>query len=269
MQGGSNKGKEALISSKVLVDAGVSNTENDDRAVDALARVIEKEDFASMDVVGQFNLGFIIARRRKDASPSPSRSISQELQVMDDLFIVDQHASDEKYNFETLQLTTRIQSQKLFRPQPLELTAADELLATENIEVLRQNGFEIEVDDSECSGQGSRLKLVAQPISKSTVFGMKDLEEIIHLMRDRPTGQMVRCSKARAMFAMRACRKSVMIGMPLNSHQMLTVLRHMGTIDQPWNCPHGRPTMRHLLDITTIDSTSIMQSAPIDWSAFQ
>ena len=190
MQGGSNKRKEVLISSKVLVDAGVSNTDNDERAVDALARVIEKEDFASMDVVGQFNLGFIVARRRKDTYPPSSVSISQELQVMDDLFIVDQHASDEKYNFETLQLTTRIQSQKLFRfgillavikvrltakyrPQPLELTAADELLATENIEVLRQNGFEIEIDGGGYSGQGSRLKLVAQPISKSTVFDVK------------------------------------------------------------------------------------------------
>lgn len=50
-----------------------------------------------------------------------------------------------------------------------------------------------------------------------------DLEEIIHLMHDRPTGQMVRCSKARAMFAMRACRKSVMVGMPLTKGQMLSV----------------------------------------------
>ncbi len=50
-----------------------------------------------------------------------------------------------------------------------------------------------------------------------------DLEEIIHLMRDRPGGQMVRCSKARAMFAMRACRKSVMVGMPLTTHQMTAV----------------------------------------------
>lgn len=23
----------------------------------------------------------------------------------------------------------------------------------------------------------------------------------------------------------------------------------MGEIDQPWNCPHGRPTMRHLLSL--------------------
>lgn len=24
----------------------------------------------------------------------------------------------------------------------------------------------------------------------------------------------------------------------------------MGEIDQPWNCPHGRPTMRHLLSLS-------------------
>ena len=42
-------------------------------------------------------------------------------------------------------------------------------------------------------------------------------------MQDRPAGQMVRCSKARAMFAMRACRKSIMIGTPLNKRQMTAV----------------------------------------------
>ena len=61
------------------------------------------------------------------------------------------------------------------RPQPLELTAADELLALENIDVLRQNGFEIDTnqDGDVASGQDRRLKLVAQPVSKSTVFDMK------------------------------------------------------------------------------------------------
>ncbi|KAF8151453.1 MutL C terminal dimerization domain-containing protein [Crassisporium funariophilum] len=265
--------KEAIIG-KVPVDAGVSNTESDDMATAALARVIEKSDFTKMEVVGQFNLGFIVVRRRKALLPT-SQSNSPEsdvkVDVMDDLFIVDQHAADEKYNFETLQSTTRIQSQRLYKSQPLELTAADELLAVENIEVLRQNGFEIDVDELGAVGQGSRLKLAAQPVSKSTVFDMKDLEEVIHLLRDRPTGQMVRCSKARAMFAMRACRKSVMVGMPLTQHQMTSVIRHMGTMDQPWNCPHGRPTMRHLLDIRTSGSGPQQSRglAQVDWSSFE
>ena len=59
------------------------------------------------------------------------------------------------------------------RRQPLELTAADELLAMENIEALRQNGFEIEIDEAASVGQGSKLHLTAKPTSGSTDFDMK------------------------------------------------------------------------------------------------
>ncbi|KAF9484575.1 DNA mismatch repair protein MutL [Pholiota conissans] len=249
----------------IPLDANVSNTDNEEGAVNALARIIEKKDFETMAVVGQFNQGFIVVRRQNTQQKHGEESEAQ-FSNLDDLFIVDQHAADEKYNFETLQATTKIESQKLFRPRPLELTASDELVAIENIDVLQQNGFEVEIDQEATIGQSSRLKLTAQPVSKGTVFDMKDLEEVIHLLRDRPGGQMVRCSKARAMFAMRACRKSVMIGMSLKLHQMTTVIRHMGTMDQPWNCPHGRPTMRHLLDIR---SRGAQPKADIDWSSFE
>lgn len=90
-----------------LEDAGLSNTNDEDKAAEVLSRIIDKPDFSQMEVVGQFNHGFIITRRRKFVGSSCG--------VMDDLFIVDQHAADEKYNFETLQQTTNIQSQTLFR----------------------------------------------------------------------------------------------------------------------------------------------------------
>ena len=38
------------------------------------------------------------------------------------------------------------------------------------------------------------------------------------MLRDRPAGTLVRSSKTRAMFAMRACRKSTMVGEPLNAN---------------------------------------------------
>lgn len=50
-----------------------------------------------MRVVGQFNLGFIICLLGAD------------------LFILDQHACDEIYNFEVLQKTTTIHQQPLVR----------------------------------------------------------------------------------------------------------------------------------------------------------
>ena len=88
--------------------AGLEN-KNEEEAAAALSRVIDKEDFKTMVPIGQFNKGFIIARRRRSSGGSSQGG------VMDDLFIVDQHASDEKYNFETLQQTTRVESQRLIR----------------------------------------------------------------------------------------------------------------------------------------------------------
>ena len=37
-----------------------------------------------------------------------------------------------------------------------------------------------------------------------------------------------------------------MIGKTLKTAQLERVVRHMGEMDKPWSCPHGRPTMRHL-----------------------
>lgn len=37
-----------------------------------------------------------------------------------------------------------------------------------------------------------------------------------------------------------------MVGKTLTKRGMAGVVQHMGEIDKPWNCPHGRPTMRHL-----------------------
>ncbi|OAX33701.1 DNA mismatch repair protein MutL [Rhizopogon vinicolor AM-OR11-026] len=238
--------------------ANVENTEDNAKASAALSRLISKTDFNKMQVVGQFNLGFIVTRWRKCEEG--------EERGLDDLFIIDQHAADEKYNFEMLQQTTVIESQRLFRPERLELTAADEILAVENMDVLKRNGFEVVRQGDEGEEEG-RLHLVAQPMSKDTVFDMKDLEELIHLMHDRPVGTMVRCSKARAMFAMRACRKNVMLGKALSANRMTSIVQHMSTMDQPWNCPHGRPTMRHVSDLTCFARYNALPRT-VDWTAF-
>lgn len=44
-----------------------------------------------------------------------------------------------------------------------------------------------------------------------------------------------------------------MIGKVLSMRQMTSVLEHMGRIDKPWNCPHGRPTMRHLISLDDLE----------------
>ena len=61
---------------------------------------------------------------------------------------------------------------------------------------------------------------------------------------------MCKLPKLRSMFAMRACRSAVMIGTALDQPKMTSLVRQAATLEQPWNCPHGRPTLRHLVDLT-------------------
>ncbi|KAG9238870.1 DNA mismatch repair protein MutL [Amylocarpus encephaloides] len=217
------------------------------KAEEKLSLTISKPDFAKMKIIGQFNLGFILATRFSDVNQS------QEPTRADDLFIIDQHASDEKYNFERLQSTTIVQSQRLVHPKTLDLTALEEEIVLENLESLETNGFIITVDQSGESPIGQRCQVVALPLSRETTFTLEDLDELLALLTEHSSGSIPRPSKVRKMFAMRACRSSIMIGKTLTHKQMGNVVRHMGEIDKPWNCPHGRPTMRHLCGLGVWD----------------
>ncbi|XP_046563107.1 mismatch repair endonuclease PMS2-like [Haliotis rubra] len=200
-------------------------------AEEELQREITKDMFGKMEIIGQFNLGFILAKHGED------------------LFIVDQHATDEKYNFEMLQRHTVIQSQKLILPQNLELTASNETILIDNLDIFRKNGFDFVIDET--APPTSRVKLTSTPVSKNWNFGKDDIEELIFMLTDSP-GVMCRPSRVRMMFASRACRKSIMIGTALNKAEMKKLLCHMSDIEQPWNCPHGRPTMRHLFNLNML-----------------
>ncbi|KAK1836473.1 hypothetical protein QBC39DRAFT_272595, partial [Podospora conica] len=209
-------------------------------AEEKLSLKITKSDFSTMRIVGQFNLGFILAVR--DAA-------APDTDADDELFIIDQHASDEKYNFERLQATTTIQSQRLVQPKPLDLTAVEEEVVMEHAAALERNGFAVAVDASGDRPVGARCMLLSLPVSRETTFSVADLEELVYLLGENPSGSATtvpRPSKVRKMLAMRACRSSIMIGRALGRRQMERVVRHMGEMEKPWNCPHGRPTMRHL-----------------------
>lgn len=228
-----------------------------------LSLTVRKEDFLRMHIVGQFNLGFILAFRPGKATTSDPTITALD----DELFIIDQHASDEKFNFERLQSSSVVQNQPLVKPYLLDLTAIEEEIIIENNDILLKNGFVVTIDTSGDEPVGQRCKLHSLPMSREVTFNTTDLEELIALLADSPSlplttsghffprenkgvnNSIPRPSKVRRMFAMRACRSSVMIGKSLTKAQMAKLVRHMGEIDKPWNCPHGRPTMRHVLGL--------------------
>ncbi|KAI7590182.1 DNA mismatch repair protein MutL [Hortaea werneckii] len=230
------------LSAQTASSGSVVKGELDDaNAEKKLSLTVSKSDFERMIVIGQFNLGFILAIR-------PASNDGDQ----DELFIIDQHAADEKYNYERLQRTVTLQSQRLVRPKALELTAIEEEIILNNPGALKANGFEIEtmLDDDSTAGTdpGNRCRLLTLPISGEKTFDVSDLEELLHLLSEAPPGssEIPRPKKVQRILAMRACRSSIMVGKTLTMRDMRKVVRHMGEMEKPWNCPHGRPTMRHL-----------------------
>ncbi|ALC41380.1 Pms2, partial [Drosophila busckii] len=187
------------------------NPQQNQNAEAELEKEIGKADFARMQIVGQFNLGFIIVK------------------LDDDLFIVDQHAADEKFNFETLQRTTQLEHQRLTRPQPLELTAVNEMILLDNLQPQHSSRTLI------LAPATKKVRLLGKPYSKNWEFGKEDIDELIFMLQDAPEGSICRPSRIRNMFASRACRKSVMVGKPLSRNTtMRRLITQMGEIEQPW-----------------------------------
>jgi len=255
------------LRSRQLVNAGLFNTDQAS-AHECLARNVPKDKFARMKILGQFNDAFIIVRHDRYTQDVKDEKNKQKKDILDnslaahnenknphgryrgelissDIFVLDQHATDEKYNYETLRAKTVLARQRLVLPMTLDLGTLDEHTLSGNMETASKNGFNLEYDSN--APLGNRLKLFTVPVSEDVVFAATDLEDIASQIRDEDEPpQKIQCSKLKALFASRACRRSVMIGRPLDQRYMKVIVRHMGEMDHPWACPHGRPTMRHV-----------------------
>ena len=163
--------------------------------------------------------------------------------------------ADEKHTFENLQRTTKFKKQRLFSPIEIELSPREEDIVRGNRDTFSNSGFEFQDIDG-------KLKVVTVPHCKGITFGAPDLVEMIGMIErgerslwhlgaqgEDSGGQeyyAVYPSRFRALLASKACRTSIMIGKSLTRKKMDEILQNLSTLASPWNCPHGRPTMRHL-----------------------
>ena len=209
--------------------------------------IFSKVFFHDMNIVGQFNNGFIITKL-----VGASRT---------DFFLIDQHAANEKFLFEQYYRNIKLNHQPLISPISLKINPSLEEIVIENIGILGENGFKLSFDTS--LSPGNRLKLVSLPalsgvgFNRSAALTVTDLMEIIdNIDEEVPFTQsgnestlIAKLRSVRAMFASKACRSAVMVGDSLTFLKMTDIVTALGDLNQPWNCPHGRPTLKHILSL--------------------
>ena len=92
----------------------------------------------------------------------------------------------------------------------------------------------------------NKVNLTAVPAYGATQFGVDEFFEAIAFFGEYPNRLSFKPDRLRPIFASKACRSSVMVGDDLNLIQMKVHVNRLAELNDPWNCPHGRPTIRLL-----------------------
>ncbi|MBQ7743180.1 MAG: DNA mismatch repair endonuclease MutL [Lachnospiraceae bacterium] len=156
----------------------------------------------------------------------------------DKLYIIDQHAAHEKINFEKLMKRFRegdIDSQKIFPSIILKLTPVEYAAVEKNIEAFEKIGYEIELF-------GDRdIKVDAVPSNIFNIGSSELLKDMIASFVDEKNKEEYDTVVEK--IASISCKKSIKANHILSEIEVKELLRELFKLDNPYNCPHGRPTI--------------------------
>jgi len=159
-------------------------------------------------------------------------------QVASGLVLIDQHVAHERVLFEEAQRAFADQalpSQTVLFPQVLEFAADEFSRLMDILPYLEKLGFRIR--------EFGKHTVVIDGVPTDVMWGRE--REIIKDILDRYQGEKG-AEFLDNMAAAYACKAAVKAGDPLTLEEMRTVVDRLFATQNPYYCPHGRPTIVHL-----------------------
>ncbi|WP_297521564.1 DNA mismatch repair endonuclease MutL [uncultured Clostridium sp.] len=176
--------------------------------------------FPVLDIIGQYNKTYIIAQKEGT------------------LYLVDQHAAHEKFLFEKyLKSIERndLLIQPLMVPLVIELSLNDYGYYEENKDIFENSGFKVE------SFGMSSIKLSEVPYFLGKLDAKGFFLLILDNLKNLGSGKTVEVKYNR--IATLACKAAVKANDILSDSEMKQLLYDIRFLDDPFHCPHGRPTI--------------------------
>ena len=156
----------------------------------------------------------------------------------DKLFIIDQHAAHEKVKYESFMKQLQessIESQMLNPPVIVTLTGKEETVLKESMAVFLSMGFEIE------SFGGNEYALRSVP---AELYGCSGSGLFTEMLDELSEGTMNGApSVIRQKIATMACKAAVKGNTSFDRAGMEALIDQLLTLEDPYHCPHGRPTI--------------------------
>ncbi len=160
------------------------------------------------------------------------------IEFEDKLFLIDQHAAHEKVLFERTMKTIKhheFASQMLNPPVILTLNMREEEVLTKNMNVFNQLGFEIEPFG------GREYSVRAVP---SSLLNIAQKELLIEMIDDLVSEDgKLQSDLLLEKVASLSCKAAVKGNMRLSQLEAHELIDELMTLENPYHCPHGRPTI--------------------------
>ena len=160
------------------------------------------------------------------------------VQFQDKMYLIDQHAAHEKVLYE--QTMKRLKdhtftSQRISPPVILTLSLKEEEALKMHMDVFEKLGFEIEPFG------GMEYALSAIP---DNLFGITERSLFLEIL-DGLVDQSVRGTPQSVLekVASMSCRAAVKGNHRMSTKEAHALIDELLTLDNPYNCPHGRPTI--------------------------
>ena len=162
------------------------------------------------------------------------------LQYEDKMYMIDQHAAHEKVLYERFMKELeqkKIMTQYMNPPIILSLSMVQQQAVEENLELLESLGYQIE------NFGGKEYAVNGVPANLPNV-GSKDLLiEIIDSMTTEISGKSRTPQMLKEKIASMSCKAAVKGNNKLPREEVEELLKELMTLENPYHCPHGRPTM--------------------------
>ena len=155
------------------------------------------------------------------------------------IYLIDQHAAQERVNYERYLHALRkkeVTTTYLLIPITIELSASDFLTLKENLHILTDMGFILEEF-------GVNTYIVkAHPTWILQDYEEESIRKIIDLVIDiKDKFDPIKFNDHLA--ATLACKMSIKANMRISHEAQQELLNELVMCDNPYNCPHGRPTI--------------------------
>ncbi|EHA0993794.1 TPA: DNA mismatch repair endonuclease MutL [Clostridium perfringens] len=187
----------------------------------SLEEIIYREaKFPKLKVIGQFNKTYILAEY--DST----------------LYLIDQHAAHEKILFEKYSsdiAKKKVEIQPLMIPLVVTLPTEDYLYYDENKEIFEKAGFKI----SDFGDNSIRIEEVPYFLDKLNPTEL--ITSMINNLKKMGTGETVEVKYNK--IASMSCRAAVKANDVLSILEMENLIEDLRYINDPFHCPHGRPTI--------------------------